>query len=272
MMYQTDPPSSPQESLPTMYDLPSEYPNETGVPDEFHIYQSQLLQETFIPPNYSQEEVFTAIDLNLYYDVHHPLRYKRPDWFAVLGNSRLYQGRDLRLSYVMWQEGIAPFIVMELLSPSTEKEDLGQTVRDASQPPTKWEVYERLLRIPYYVLYNRYNREFRAYQNIAGHYQPLELGESGLWLSDVQLGLNRWEGTYANISAEWLRWYDEEGNWILTLTEQRSRAEEETQIAQQEAQIAQQRAEAAERALNAEKAKAEQLAARLRELGIDPDE
>jgi hypothetical protein len=149
-------------------------------------------------------------------------------------------------------------MVVELLSPSTEKEDLGQTVRDASQPPTKWEVYERLLRIPYYVLYNRYNREFRAYQNIAGHYQLLELGESGLWLSDVQLGLNRWEGTYANISAAWLRWYDQEGNWIPTLAEQRSRAEE--------------RAEAAERALSAEKAKAEQLAARLRELGIDPNE
>jgi len=165
----------------------------------------------------------------------------------------------------MWQEGIAPFMVVELLSPSTEKEDLGQTVRDASQPPTKWEVYERLLRIPYYVLYNRYNREFRAYQNIAGHYQPLELGDRGLWLSDVQLGLNRWEGTYANISAEWLRWYDEQGNWIPTLAEQRSRAQEDTQIAQQ-------RAEAAERALSAEKAKAEQLAARLRELGIDPDE
>jgi len=131
-------------------------------------------------------------------------------------------------------------------------------VRDASQPPTKWEVYERLLRIPYYVLYHRYNREFRAYQNIAGHYQPLELGNRGLWLSDVQLGLNCWEGTYANISAEWLRWYDQEGNWIPTLAGQRSRAEE--------------RAEAAERALSAEKAKAEQLAARLRELGIDPDE
>lgn len=255
-----------------MYDLPSEYPNETGVPDEFHIYQSQLLQETFIPPNYSQEEVFTAIDLNLYYDVHHPLRDKRPDWFAVLGNSRLYQGRELRLSYVMWQEGIAPFMVVELLSTSTEKEDLGQTVRDASQPPTKWEVYERLLRIPYYILYNRYNHEFIAYQNIAGHYQPLELGNRGLWLSDAQLGLNRWEGTYANISAEWLRWYDQEGNWIPTLAEQRSRAQQDTQIAQQEAQIAQQRADAAERALSAEKAKAEQLAARLRELGIDPDE
>lgn len=35
-MYQTDPPRSPKEVLPTMYDLPSEDPEEPGLPDEFH--------------------------------------------------------------------------------------------------------------------------------------------------------------------------------------------------------------------------------------------
>jgi hypothetical protein len=33
---QTDPPQSPRETLPTMYDLPSEDPEEPGLPDEFH--------------------------------------------------------------------------------------------------------------------------------------------------------------------------------------------------------------------------------------------
>jgi hypothetical protein len=47
-------------------------------------------------------------------------------------------------------------------------------------------------------------------------------------------------------------------NSIPTLAEQRSRQ--------------QQRAKAAERALSEEKAKAERLAARLRELGIDPND
>ena len=40
---QTDPPRSPQETLPTMYDLPSEDPEEPGLPDEFHLWQAELL-------------------------------------------------------------------------------------------------------------------------------------------------------------------------------------------------------------------------------------
>jgi len=36
---------------------------------------------------------------------------------------------DLRLSYVIWQEGVDPLVVVELLSPGTEEEDLGENVR-----------------------------------------------------------------------------------------------------------------------------------------------
>ena len=43
-----------------------------------------------------------ASDMNLYYDVSHPLWYKRPDWFGMVGVPQLYQQRDLRLSYVIW--------------------------------------------------------------------------------------------------------------------------------------------------------------------------
>jgi hypothetical protein len=39
--------------------------------------------------------------MNLYYDSCHPLWHKRPDWFALLGVSYLYDNRDLGLSYVM---------------------------------------------------------------------------------------------------------------------------------------------------------------------------
>ncbi|MBE9219885.1 hypothetical protein [Dolichospermum flos-aquae] len=41
-MYQTDPPPSPQEVLPTMYDLKSEDPEEKGLPDQFHLLQLAL--------------------------------------------------------------------------------------------------------------------------------------------------------------------------------------------------------------------------------------
>ena len=52
---------------------------------------------------------------------------------------------------------------MELLSPRTEDEDLGQRLREVNQSPTKWEVCERILRVPYYVVYDRYENNLRAF-------------------------------------------------------------------------------------------------------------
>lgn len=106
-----------------MYDLPSEDPEEPGLPDEFHILQPQLLSLTFRTPNYAASEVFTGSDMNLYYDGRHPLWFKRTDWFGVVGVPRLYDQVEMRLSYVVWQEAINPFVIVELLSPGTEKED-----------------------------------------------------------------------------------------------------------------------------------------------------
>ena len=56
-MLQTDPPQSPKDYLPTMYDLPSENPEEPGLPDEFHLLQPRLLAETFLPPEYLSEVI-----------------------------------------------------------------------------------------------------------------------------------------------------------------------------------------------------------------------
>jgi Uma2 family endonuclease len=256
-------PRSPKETMPTMYDLPSELVGETGLPDEFHRIQADSLSETCQPPNWQLDEVFTASDLNLYYDPRHPGWYKRPDWFLVLGVSRFQEQQNLRLSYLVWQEGVNPFLVVELLSPTTEEEDLGQTVRRVDQPPTKWEVYERILRIPYYVIYDRYENQLRAFRLNGTRYEALSLPEGRLWLEEMQLGLGLWQGSYQGTTGLWLRWYDENG-WIPTLAE---RAEEERLRAEEERL----RAEQMEMALAEERQRVQQLMERLRSLGIDPD-
>lgn len=94
---QSDPPLPPWETLPTMYDLPSDNPEEPGLPDDFHFLQPLLLYLTFQPINWNPELVYSAANLNLYYDLQHPLWYKRPDWFGVVGVGKLYKGQDLRL-------------------------------------------------------------------------------------------------------------------------------------------------------------------------------
>ncbi|NJL86788.1 MAG: Uma2 family endonuclease [Leptolyngbyaceae cyanobacterium SM1_1_3] len=251
---QRDPPLPPDQILPTMYDLPSEDPEEPGLPDEFHDLQPQLLSATLQLSTYAADNRFTGTDLNLYYDIRQPLWYKRPDWFLVLGVPRLYQGQDLRLSYVLWQEGVSPFVVVELISPGTEAEDLGQVKPSANQPPTKWQVYEQILRVPYYIVYNRYSNQLQAFGLKEGTYQPLELTHQKLWIPQLNLGLGLWQGTYQGISRHWLRWYNPR-NWISTEAEQER-----------------QRAEQAEAKLLRSQQQQQRLIEQLRARGIDPDE
>ncbi|WP_347179041.1 Uma2 family endonuclease [Roseofilum casamattae] len=203
-----------------MYDLPSEEVGESGLPDQYHPQQAELLCLTFQPSTYPAQQVWSAMDLNLYYDENHTERYKRPDWFGVVGVSPLYEERELRMSYVMWQEQVNPFIVVELLSPGTQKEDVGETAAKPGGIPTKWQVYEDILQVPYYVVYDRRNTTFRAFSHQGKRYQELAITENRLWLPELELGLGLWQGRYKVCDRHWLRFYDSSGNWIPTPTEQ----------------------------------------------------
>ncbi len=253
-----------------MYDLPSEDPEEPGLPDEFHYLQPQLLSATLRLTQYAADQVFSVGDMNLYYDSRHPNWYKRPDWFAVVGVPRLYDGHDMRLSYVVWQEGVNPFVIVELLSPGTEKEDLGQTERGNADIPTKWEVYEQILRVPYYILFDRYTNALQAFHLVGGHYQPIENADQQVTISEWQLSLRTWTGEYEGVHRVWLRWFDAEGRLILTGAERATQAETEREAAKAQAREAATEAEAAKAQAREAEQRAEALAQRLRELGIDP--
>lgn len=228
------------------------------MPDQYHGHQPQILEETFQPSKFDPDEVVIAADLNLYYDVRHPNWHKRPDWFAAVGVSRLYEGRELRLSYVIWQEEANPFVVVELLSPSTEAEDLGRTLPQRGKPPTKWQVYEQILRVPYYIVFSRYTNELQPFQLVGGHYERMTPTDGRFPVPELGLSFGLWQGSYKGMNRIWLRWFTESGEMILTPAE-------EAAAAQQEAAIAQERARSAE-------ARAERLAAKLRELNVELEE
>ncbi len=236
-MYQVKFQKPVSDPLPTMYDLPSEDPEEPGLPDEFHDFQPKLLRETCVPPTYPQSEIFIGADLNLYYDKNHTGWHKRPDWFLCLDVASGTEQKDMRLSYVIWQETVSPFLVVELLSPGTEDEDLGQKVREIGKPPLKWEVYERILRVPYYVVYDRYVNEFRLFQLMPTKYQEMTLQNRRFWFEELQLGLGVWDGVHHGKNGQWLRWYNAAGEWIPTEAEARVVAEQAQQAAEQQAQI-----------------------------------
>jgi len=132
---------------------------------------------------------------------------------------------------------------------------LGQTLRAVNQPPTKWEVYERILRVPYYIVFDRYTNQLRVFTLTADRYTPLALEEPRFWMASLELGIGLWLGSYQGVERQWLRWYDATGSWILTPAEQeRQRTEQERLRAEQQYR------------------RAERLAARLKELGLDPDQ
>lgn len=268
---QVDPPRSPRETLPTMYDLPSEDPEEPGLPDEFHDLQPQLLSRTLRLASYSRENCFTATDLNLYYDVNHSLWHKRPDWFLVVDVPRLYEGNDLRRSYVVWQEGKHPYVVVEFLSPGTEVEDLGRFYDEASKvpqsesavtqsdasaetsepavrekPPGKFEVYERYLRVPHYLVYSRYTRRLRHFKLDGGQYQEQLIAQANpmVWLADLEIGLGIWQGEFEDVTSAWLRWCDRQGTWLLTDTEQERLTREQAERQVEQERIAKEQAQA----------------------------
>lgn len=167
-----------------------------------------------------------------------------------------------------------------MLSPGTEREDLGekeevaengQTISSQveTKPPRKWQVYEQVLRIPYYVVFSRYTNQLRVFKLDGAHYQELDLQESRVWMPELDLGLGLWEGNYQGIERLWLRWYDIQGSWILTEAEH-----ERTEKSQAIQQVEQERlhTQQAKSRANEAEARLESLMQKLRESGINPND
>ncbi|MGL4379094.1 MAG: hypothetical protein ACRCT1_21845, partial [Microcoleaceae cyanobacterium] len=98
------------------------------------------------------------------------------------------------------------------------------------------------------------------------------------WIPEINLFLGIWYGTRLGSTMHWLRWWDEGGNLLLWSSEkaelERLRAEQERQRAEQERQRAEQEKQRAQEAiaqLETERRRSEALAAKLRELGIEPN-
>jgi Uma2 family endonuclease len=174
-----------------------------------------------------------------------------PDWFYVGNVPPLLDGK-IRRSYVLWRELMAPLVALEFASGNGEEErDKTPLSRAAAGRPGKFWVYEQIIRMPYYGIYEINTGKLEVYHAVDFSYQKMEPNERGhypILPLGVELGL--WQGTYQNQEQLWLRWWDLEGNLLL--------------IGSERAELEKQRAEQAER-------KAARLAERLRAMGVDPD-
>jgi Uma2 family endonuclease len=177
--------------------------------------------------------------------------FRGPDFFVVLNIDGSYP----RQGWVVWEEnGRYPDVIVELMSPTTAEIDTG----------AKKELYEQVFRTRDYFVFNPFDpNSLQGWSlDATDRYQPLVPNEQGwLWSQTLGLWLGTWSGTLIRETTIWLRFYDSSGNLVLLPEEAaEARAEQERQQAEQERQRAEQ-----------ERQRADRLAARLRELGEDPD-
>ncbi|MEB3294022.1 MAG: Uma2 family endonuclease [Synechococcales bacterium] len=182
--------------------------------------------------------------------------FRGPDFFVVLE----VEGNRDRLGWVVWEEeGRYPDVIVELMSPSTTKVDLG----------AKKQLYDRVFKTQDYFVYNPFDATSLRGWHRTGTYQDLLPDHRGwLWCETLGLWLGTWSGKIDRETMDWLRFYDRDGNLVLLPEEvAQQQAQAEAQRAEAEAQRAQVALEQADR----QRLRAERLAARLRELGEDPD-
>lgn len=134
-------------------------------------------------------------------------------------------------AYLNWMFGKNPEVVMEIVS-NKKGNELGSKMNRYAQ-----------LGVWYYIVYDPHqyiqDAKVALYEFQHGEYKL----KTNLLLDAVGLGLQLWEGEFEDTPSEWLRWTDLDGNLLPTGNER----------------------------ANVEKERADRLAAKLRELGIDPD-
>ena len=200
-----------------------------------------------------RDDYFVGGNMFLYYSSQQVRNrdFRGPDFFVVLD----VDGTRSREGWVVWEEdGRYPDIIVELMSSSTANIDIG----------TKKDLYERVFRTPDYFVFNPFNpnslQGWRLDSSL--RYQPLVANQQGwLWCESLNLWLGTWQGIIDRQQTAWLRFYDLSGNLVLLPEE----------AAERRAESEHQRVEAERQRAEAERQRAERLAARLRELGVDPD-
>jgi len=177
-------------------------------------------------------ETLTTTNYGICATVNDKVVVKAPDWAYI---PRITVPRDeIHRSYTPQLQGDVPLILMEFLSDEDGKE---YSIKP-TYPPGKWFFYERVLQVPYYVLFDLESSQLEFYR--LGDDKRYKIVEPDAarryWIPELELALGLWSGQRENRDGVWLRWWDAEGNLLLWGQERAAR-----------------------------------LADRLRSLGIDPD-
>jgi Uma2 family endonuclease len=219
-----------------------ELPCDDGMPMETqrHALQMQLLIDPLRLIWADRMDAYVGGNMFIYFSLEQVRHqdFRGPDFFAVLGVPK----RE-RKSWVVWQEGKGPDVVIELLSESTAAQDKGG----------KKDIYQDRLRVPEYFLFDPFTAEWAGFVLRNRGYEPLTEDSQGRLISQcLELALLRWDGVYQDVEARWLRWVTLEGTLLPTPQEVATETQQQAAEAQQHvAEAQQQAAEAQQQAAEA---------------------
>ena len=220
--------------LPTADELPNS--DDTPVDNELQEIIPNLLKSILRMLWKGRMDWFFGIDMGIYTHPEQPPIV--PDGFLSLNVERSFD-ENLRLSYLLWEEEILPILVLEVVS-----------AEPGGEYTTKLDKYAEL-GVLYYVIYNpkrRRKARLEIHKLSQGQYELQNANP--LWMPEISLGIGCERAEYDDLMREWLYWYDENGNRYPTPYEQIEQERQQTEL---------------------ERQRADRLATKLRDLGIDPD-
>lgn len=209
---------------------------EDGLPVEsyYHELQMRLLTDALTSSWLPGRPYIVAADVGIFWRNENPAIV--PDVFLAMDVARRTDVMSTEgKSYLCWDMGKPPDIVIEVVSNT-----------DGDELTTKKQIYAANVRAPRYIVWDERNRLKSGRLNAFVLREDEYEASDALWFPKIGLGLCIWSGAYDNYPGDWLRWCDVNGQLIATGEEQRVRA-------------------------NEAQARADSLAAKLRELGINPD-
>lgn len=248
---------------------PTDLPVEDGIPleSDWHRLAINLLVESITLRWPGRTDFYAGGNMFIHFSAEHVRNrdFRGPDVFLV----KDVDGTRPRNYWAIWEEeGRYPDLIVELMSSTTHREDLGR----------KKDVYEKVFHTHEYFCYDPSTRELLGWRLVDGRFEPIAADASGRLPSvEVEGALGVGEGVYLGRTGPWLRLFDAQGKVVPFLAEEEHRkAEEQRRIAEEQRRKAKQerrkateeRRKAKEQRLlaEAEKARADALEAEVARL------
>ncbi len=259
------------QNLPTSAELPGS--DDTPVDTEGQNTIPNLLLAALLLLWADRLDWFFAVDMGLYHTAGQDRRVPVvPDALLALNVPRR-KGETWRSNYVIWEEGMPPIWVLEMVSQTYNQEY-----------SDKLALYAQI-GILYYVIYNplgfsprrRPSDPLEVYRLVDGAYQ--RVAGDPVWMPEIGLGIGQGRALHGGIEISCLFWFDQAGRRYPIPEEalertntQRDLAEQRAEQAEQQREQERERADRAEQRAEQERQRVERLEQFLRAQGVDPQD